>query len=266
MLNEVVSIARGVRDFFVHPPRVETHQKDGHANFVTNVDIDVQCQLEQALLKLLPGSALIGEEKKNQGLSDRPTWVVDPIDGTTNFLRGRDYSSVSIALLENQRPVLACVYQPFRDEVFTAALNGGAFLNGQRIHVSEIAFERALVGFGTAPYDTSLAESSMKLALRFLQHCADLRRTGSAALDLAEVACGRQDVFFELCLSPWDIAAGALLVQEAGGVFSMPLLEKPQFAQPAAVLASNQRCAAEAWELFCSFMKETAAPGQGGQV
>ena len=221
MLNEVVSIARGVRDFFVHPPRVETYQKDGHANFVTNVDIDVQCQLEQALLRLLPGSALIGEEKKNQALSDRPTWVVDPIDGTTNFLRGRDYSSVSIALLENQRP---------------------------------------------APYDTSLAESSMKLALRFLQHCADLRRTGSAALDLAEVACGRQDVFFELCLSPWDIAAGALLVQEAGGVFCMPLLEKAQFAQPAAVLASNQRCAAEARELCCSFMKETAAPDQGAQV
>lgn len=255
MLNEVASIARETRKLFLHPPRIETYQKEGHANFVTSVDIEIQSQIEKKLIELLPGSKLIGEEKKNQALSNSPTWVIDPIDGTTNFLHGRDHSSVSIALLENRQPVLACVYQPFRDELFTAILNEGAFLNGQRIHVSENALEKALVGFGTAPYNANLARPSMEVALRFLQNCADIRRTGSAALDLAEVACGRQDVFFELCLSPWDIAAGALLVQEAGGVFSMPLVEKTQFVQPAAVLASNQLCAEAARELFISVMK-----------
>ena len=99
----------------------------------------------------------------------------------------------------------------------------GATLNGKPIHVSENPFSRALIAFGTAPYHAALAEKSMKLALAFLHTCADVRRSGSAAIDLAYLACGRHDAFYELNLKPWDYAAGSLIVREAGGVVSMPL-------------------------------------------
>lgn len=250
LLPQIVSVARGAAELLLHPAHVDTHRKEGHANFVTNVDLAVQRRLEAALSALLPESVFIGEEKENRTLDERPTWIVDPIDGTTNFMRGRDYSAISIALLRDALPVAACVYQPFRDEAFTASRGGGAFLNGQPMHVSDVPLQDALVGFGTSPYNASLAQASMDTALRFLQSAADIRRTGSAALDLAEVACGRQDVFFEWVLSPWDFAAGALLVEEAGGVFRTPPFEKAQFASPVAVLASNRRCAQEALSLL----------------
>ena len=116
--------------------------------------------------------------------------------------------------------------------------------------MSQTPFRKALVGFGTSPYQPEFAERSLKLACAFLKQAGDLRRTGSAALDLAYVACGRQDIFFELHLSPWDVAAGALLVEEAGGVFQMPMLPEIQFSGETAILASNLVCAEEALRLY----------------
>lgn len=250
MINEVVKIVRRTGPKIVQSQRLSIIEKKGHANYVTNVDIEIQEYLKEQLLDLLPGSAFIGEEQKNRKLDDAPSWLVDPIDGTMNFCRGWDFSAVSIALLEKRTPILACIYQPYKEEMFTAQKNKGAFLNNQPIHVSDVEFERAMVGFGTSPYQAELAERGMRLALSFLQHTGDLRRSGSAALDLAYIACGRQDVFFELHLSPWDVAAGALLVEEAGGVFQMPLCGQVQFEKPAAVLATNKRCQDAAVRLF----------------
>ena len=128
---------------------------------------------------------------------------------------------------------------------------GGAFLNGRPIHVSKTPFRDALVSFGTAPYYEELEDTGLKLAGDFLHHCADIRRSGSAALDLAYLACGRHDVFFELRLKPWDYAAGSLLVQEAGGEVQMPLDGGGMdYDRSAAVLAANPLCMPEALEVF----------------
>ena len=118
------------------------------------------------------------------------------------------------------------------------------------IQVSQQPFDRAMVGFGTSPYRADLARRSMDVACRFLLEAGDLRRTGSAALDLADVACGRSDVFFELTLSPWDYAAGALLVTEAGGQFGMPLQQTLDFGAPACILAASPVCYPRAAEIL----------------
>lgn len=256
MLRELEQIMRRVQPMFLNRDKIRVMEKNGHANYVTNVDLEIQEYLKKALLGMIPEAAFVGEEQKNEKLGEGLSWVVDPIDGTTNFLREWKFSAVSVALLENKIPILAGIYQPFTNELFTAEKNKGAFLNREKINVSQIPFERAVVGFGTSPYQPELAEKSLKLACDFLKHTADLRRTGSAALDLAYIACGRQDIFFELNLSPWDVAAGALLVEEAGGIFQMPLSEQIQFERSAAVLATNASCAKEALHLFLLNQKQ----------
>lgn len=217
-------------------------QKAGHANFVTSVDKAVEEYLRGELLRLLPGSVMIGEEQKNEPLTDAPTWIVDPIDGTTNFIHNYRTSAVSVALAEGGKPVIGAVFQPYTQELYYAQLGKGADCNGEPLHVTDNPLPRALVGFGTAPYNEELAQRSLELALHFLRAASDVRRCGSAALDLAYVAAGRQDAFFELILNPWDYAAGALLVTEAGGRFTMPQLPAPDYGVSTSILAANAVC------------------------
>lgn len=230
-------------------------EKEGHANYVTTVDEGVEALLEKQLLQLLPGSKLIGEEQDNEPLGDGYTWIIDPLDGTTNFIHDYRFSAVSIALLKDRQPVIGAIYQPYAQELFYAEKGKGAELNGRPIHVSAQDFGHALVGFGTSPYHAEQAKKTLEIALGYLQNAADIRRCGSAALDLAYVACGRQDVFFELNLKPWDVAAGALLITEADGVFEMPFCDGTDFSQPNAIFASNQTAYKEARELFDSYFE-----------
>ena len=234
--------------FSVRPAAVE--QKEGHANFVTNIDTAVESFLGEKLLSLVPGSDMIGEEQENQPLSDRLTWIVDPVDGTTNLIHDYRVSAVSIALCENRQPVVGLVWQPYTRELFYAENGKGTTLNGEPVHVADTPFEKALVTFGTAPYYEELARRSMDLAGSFLHACADLRRSGSAAVDLATLACGRHDIFFEMRLKPWDYAAGSLLLREAGGCFAMPLLPSPDFGASSAILAATPACFEKALALF----------------
>jgi len=237
-------IAREAGRIILDHGAYDVEQKEGHANFVTSVDKAVQEYLSAALREALPGSRFIGEEQENDALTGEPTWIIDPVDGTTNLIHDYRQSAVSIALCENGVPVMAAVYQPYTDELFFAEKGCGATLNGQPIHAAQHPFERALVSFGTSPYNAELAERSMKMALSFLQSCADIRRSGSAAIDLANVACGRVDAFFELVLQPWDYAAGALLVTEAGGQFTMPFGGgQIRFDKPQGILAASDVCA-----------------------
>ena len=239
----VERIAREAGRIILSHGAFDVEQKEGHANFVTTVDKGVQDYLSAALRKALPDSRFIGEEQENDALTDASTWIIDPVDGTTNLIHNYRQSAVSIALCEGGQPVLAAIYQPYTDEYFFAEKGRGATLNNTPIHVSATPYSRALVGFGTSPYNAALAQRSLDLALTFLTDCADIRRSGSAALDLAHVACGRLDVFFELSLSPWDYAAGALLVTEAGGQFMMPFSKEGlRFDQPQGVLAANAVC------------------------
>lgn len=226
------------------------HKKAGHFNLVTDTDVAVQAFLKQELLSLLPDSRFFAEEQENEALTDTYTWIVDPVDGTCNFTRSRRASCVSIALMHMQQPILGMIYNPYADELFSALRGEGACMNGQPIHVTDNAFDNALVAFGTSPYYEHLAKATAYCFHQFLTRSGDLRRVGSAALDCCDLACGRADVFFELLLSPWDFAAGALLIQEAGGVFAMPYESAVDFGKPACILAANPACIAPARQIL----------------
>ena len=211
MIERLEAIVREAGEHMLAFQNPKTFVKEGHYNFVTEADLFVESFLIERIQPLAPGACFYAEEQDNQALTDSPTWVIDPIDGTTNYMRGRGVSSISVALLEGKEPVLGMVYDPYKEELFLAEKGKGATRNGQAIHVSDTPFERALVCFGTSPYDASLARKTTSLLWPFLRDAGDLRRCGSAALDLCDLACGRSDVFFELKLSPWDFAAGGLI-------------------------------------------------------
>lgn len=216
------------------------HEKPGHYNYFTDTDVAVQEFLRGELAKVLPEARFFAEEQENAALTDDYTWVVDPIDGTLNFMRNRHFSSVSVALLKDKTPVLGMVFNPYTNELFSAIKGEGAYCNDTRLHVSSTHFEESLTTIGTAPYNAELHEATVYCIHEFLTHGGDIRRTGSAALDLSDVAAGRTDTFVELILSPWDFAAGALIVTESGGCFDMPYNENGiDFGKPAAIFASN---------------------------
>ena len=173
--------------------------KEGHANFVTRYDALVQKELQQGLQKL------------------RPVFIVDPIDGTTNFMVGLDQSCISVALARKREVVYAAIYNPFTDAYYEAEKGGGAYRNHEPIRVSGEPLEHGVAFIGTAPYYEELTDISFAKAREYLKRCIDIRRSGSAALDLCSVAEGRAVIFFEAKLQPWDYAAGSLIVEEAGG-------------------------------------------------
>ena len=257
MKNQLILIAQEAGAFFRKNELTEVSSKEGHANFVTNIDCKVQAFLEERLLHLLPGSEFIGEEKENRALTDAPTWIVDPLDGTMNMIHDYRMSAVSIALCRDRKPVTGVIWQPFTRELFYAEAGGGAFLNGNPIRVSNVPVQDALVAAGTAPYYEELEEPGIKLMRDFLRECADIRRSGSAALDLAYLASGRHEIFFELRLKPWDYAAGSLIVTEAGGQVQMPLAGGGlDYDLTTAILAAAPQCMPKALEIFCRHTRQ----------
>ena len=243
MLTRIIAAARQAGAMMLAARDAAIHQKAGHFNFVTDADVAVQRLLRDELLAILPDARFFAEEQENAPLTRDATFVVDPIDGTVNFMRHRNASAVSIALLMDKQPVLGVIYNPYAEEMFTAEAGKGSYRNARPIHVSDSPFENALISFGTAPYDAELCQRTMAAAQRFLLRAGDLRRTGSACLDLCDVACGRSDFFFELQLRPWDVAAGSLLVTEAGGKFFSLGHAAPYYDDACGILASNPSCA-----------------------
>lgn len=190
-------------------------------DYASEVDGLAEAEIIKELRRGSPEFAILGEEggarKGNRGPS-RYTWVIDPLDGTSNYLRGIPHWCVSIALCEGAEPTHAVVFDPLRNELFTAARGSGAQLNERRIRVSERKdLNGAMLGTGFAPRERKRAGAQLKCVDALLAEAEDIRRGGSAALDLAYVACGRSDGYFEAGVQPWDIAAGVLLVREAGG-------------------------------------------------
>lgn len=161
-------------------------------------------------------SVFIGEEEeKHKKLPEGYAFIIDPIDGTTNFMIGYNCSCISIALLKGGEPVIGVIYNPYANEVFTAIKGQGAYLNDEPIHVRDEKIQKSIVVVGTAPYYEDMFEISFEKIYKVFKHCIDIRRSGSAAIDLCNVASGRVGLYFEQSLCPWDYAAGFLLVKEA---------------------------------------------------
>ena len=215
--------------------------KEGRANFVTEYDKQVQERLRTGLLEIMPDAHFVGEEGTTQKFSPvGKFFIVDPIDGTTNFIKDFHISCISVALVVDGEAEFGVIYNPYTDEMFTAQRGKGAFCNGKRLHVSSEPLENGIVIFGTAPYNEELREKTFKLAYAYFKKAIDVRRYGSAALDLCSVAAGRAELFFELLLSPWDYAAGGLIVKEAGGLVSDMDGNELALDRPCSVLARNR--------------------------
>ena len=202
-----------------------TTMKEGHANFLTLYDTRVQELLydrcEALCPDILPACTFVGEENGQDGFPEEArqgyTFVIDPIDGTTNFITGYRPSVTSIGLLRDGEPFLGVIYNPYDDLLFTAVRGKGAYENGRPIHTSNAVRARSLVAMGTAPYNPEQFDRAYEIGLACQKEFLDIRRSGASAWEMCQVARGVTGLFYEQTLGLWDYAAGALLVEEAGG-------------------------------------------------
>jgi myo-inositol-1(or 4)-monophosphatase len=234
MLNIGIRAARRAGDFILRSMnkvhQLEVRRKDVN-DFVTEVDLRAEAEIIDAIRTTFPDHGILAEESgrtdskngnKNADGEDEFVWIIDPLDGTTNFIHGFPQFAVSIGLQKRGRMECAVIYDPLRQELFTAARGDGAKLDDRRIRVTkQLTLEGALIGTGF-PYRANMQwlDAYMGMFKDLTQKAAGLRRPGAAALDLAYVAAGRLDGFWELGLAPWDTAAGMLLITEAGGMVS----------------------------------------------
>ena len=242
-LESICDLVRACGLFIKDIDRDHLHvdAKSGRADLVTQYDKQVQERLRKGLLEIMPDAHFVGEEGSTQQFAPTGTFfIVDPIDGTTNFIKDYRFSCISVALVVDNAAELGVIYNPYADEMFYAQRGEGAFCNGKRLHVSSEPLENGIVVFGTAPYHEELNEKTFQLAYAYFKKALDVRRSGSAALDLCTIAAGRAELFFELVLSPWDYAAGALIVEEAGGLVSDYDGRPLAYDHPCSVLARNK--------------------------
>lgn len=192
----------------------------GKNDLVSFVDREAEKKIKNLLIQILPEADFIGEESNSgyESIDDGYYWVVDPLDGTTNFLHKLPIYAISIGLIQNQQPILGIIYDPSRKEFFSAQKGKGAFLNGEKIQVSqENQLSNSLFATGFPYYEFSQLDKYLDFLQYLMKNSHGLRRMGAAAIDLAWVAAGRFEGFFEYNLKPWDVCAGKILVEEAGG-------------------------------------------------
>jgi myo-inositol-1(or 4)-monophosphatase len=218
---EVIVLTKEVGEFIRAEALVfnrESVEYKGLHDMVSYVDKTAEIKLVKGLSALLPEAGFVTEEKTSSIKGEEYNWIIDPLDGTTNFIHGIPTFSVSIALQYKEELVLGVVYEINRDECFSAWKNGGAYLNNNRISVSKApTIENTLLATGFPFYEFADMEPYLNVLRVLMQKCHGIRRIGSAAVDLAYVACGRFDGYFEYNLNSYDVAAGIVLVREAGG-------------------------------------------------
>ncbi len=242
-LNIAVKAARRAGDHIARQSgrldtvRIETKQPN---DFVTDVDRAAEARIIETIHEAYPQHAILAEESGSSGESET-VWIIDPLDGTTNFIHGIPHVAVSIGIRHQGRLEHAVVFDPMRQELFTASRGRGAFLDNRRIRVSQCrGLAGALIGTGIPARTPAHAAAYFGMMQAVAGNAAGLRRAGAAALDLAYVAAGRLDGFWELGLKPWDLAAGLLLIQEAGGV-SGDLTGAPEVLAAGNVVGGNPR-------------------------
>ena len=210
-------------------------------DYASEVDGLAEAEIVRELKRAMPDCAILGEETGASG-KGRQTFVIDPLDGTSNYLHAIPHWCVSIALVENGEPQHGVIFDPLRNELFTASKGSGAVLNDKRVRVSERKdLTGAMLITGFPPRERERVGAHLDCVRELLRDAEDIRRTGSAALDLAYVACGRADGYFEAGIKPWDIAAGMLLVRESGGRVSDFRGRGEKILDAGQIVAGNQK-------------------------
>jgi myo-inositol-1(or 4)-monophosphatase len=240
MINQVIGIVRNSSDFMKNR-EFTVESKGTAANNVTSADLDVEDYLKKQLMPLLDNCSFIGEESEKDEYEKEYLWIVDPIDGTANFIRNLGLSAISVALVKDGKPILGVVYNPTRDEMFSAEEGKGAYLNGERISVSKNDLEHSMFCTAMSLYNKDLAKPCLNIIEKVYPECEDIRRLGTAALELVSLACGRVDLYFEMRLFPWDFAASEIIIREAGGYVGTIGFEQTVFNRPIPIIAANTR-------------------------
>ena len=224
LTKQVANLSRAIGTYIKNEIRrlnIADIKSKGINDFVTYVDQTSEKRLVSELGKLLPEAGFIVEETPELEEKDHYNWIIDPLDGTTNFIHGVPLFSISIALLENNRLISGVIYEVNLQECFYAWQKGGAYLNGHKIKVSAAkTLKDSLIATGFPYSDFSRLDAYTEVFLQLMKSTHGIRRLGSAAVDLAYVSCGRYEGFYEYGLNSWDVAAGAIIVEEAGGKVS----------------------------------------------
>jgi len=239
-LTQVKAIAVQAADVMKHG-KIQTIQvKSDISNIVTDMDVKTQNFIIEQLSQIMEDACFFAEEKENQALSNAYTWIIDPIDGTTNYAYDFHHSCVSIALTKDKQPLLGVCVDPYLQEVFYALKGEGAYCNDEKLHVSDHNLSASLIMCGTSPYNKAYADVTFACLKELFLHGRDIRRSGSAVLDLCYLASGRVDAFYEAQLSLWDYAAAGLIVTEAGGILHT---SKGSWGdpKPITIVAGNKR-------------------------
>lgn len=241
LVSQVILVAEAAGKLVLSIEKPRVTSKEGHANYVTEADVSSQRYCIGQLTPLVEGAHFFAEEQEENCLAPGYNWVIDPIDGTTNFMRGYRHSAISIGLVKDGEAVLGVVHNPYTGETFSAVKGEGAFLNHTAIQVEETPIADSLIVFGTSPYYREKADETFRIVKEIFLNCGDVRRSGSAALDLCYVAAGRCDGFFESLLSPWDYAAAAIILAEAGGKIGTAGNRPVTFEKKQPILAGSPR-------------------------
>lgn len=219
-MEKVIELMRKAASLMMNCNRAEVSVK-GRSNFVTETDVAVQEFIKKGLLALYPDYGFMSEEQENAPDYKKPLWILDPIDGTANFITHYHQSAISLALFQEGEVVFGAVYNPFTEELFSAQAGKGAFCNGAPIHAdNEVEFQNAIIDLGTMPYYKDRAKEVGRMTEELILRAGDMRRIGSAALAMVYAAAGRTGAMLEGILQPWDFAAGMLIAKEAGATVS----------------------------------------------
>lgn len=239
-IEQVISIVREAGKLLLDRD-MEVIQKGNNSNFVTSVDIKVQDFLSKALQDTLPGSLVLGEESEKKPENSELLWVIDPIDGTSNFIRNLGLSAISVGLMKHGEPVMGVVFLPYTNEMYWGEKGCGAFLNGKQIHVSDRDFAHSHLCSAMSLYDKRYAPPCLRIIEQVYSEADDLRRFGSAALELAYLSAGRVELYFEIRVFAWDVAGMIPIILEAGGFVECLYHDTIPLDKPFPFLAANSR-------------------------
>lgn len=260
MLNVAVKAARRAATIInrasLNLERLQIDRKQ-HNDFVTEVDKAAEEAIIETLSEAYPNHGFLAEESGELLNNSDHIWIIDPLDGTTNFIHGFPQYAISISLSVNGVLQQAVIYDPNRDELFSASKGGGAYVDRRRLRVADqIKLENALIGTGFPYRQDQDVDQYLKIFADMTRQCAGLRRPGAASLDLAYVAAGRYDGFFESELKPWDMAAGALIITEAGGLVGNYRGEEG-FLESGEIMAGNPRIFAQMAQVLGKYSRQS---------